>query len=1318
MAAQNNLALQLFITAQDAASPEIARLSNALSDLGIDVNVIADGMAESERKAVGAFGEIADSAHSTGEMIERGLVAALNRIESPQGIQDLQRELTRLQNSGRLSAEEMERLRDAQERLDRLAYAAGQSEAALTQELQRQRQAAQDAAEAADGLGDAAGRSSREFQDHRKSAGGLSEAMKGVAEKFGVSGEAFDLLSGKLAKGAAIGLLATQFVEANREADRLAKQFRAMTGDTEAAAQEIDFLRTVADRWGASVSELSPAYLRLTAAVKGTTAEGEPARKMIDDLSAAYINAGESIDEMGEVMEIVGEAFADGRVSIDDLREGMQEDMPPAIQAATTAILDNNDALKKMLETGDAAADEFMPAFAAALREHIGGSQDQVNTTAAAFARLSAQIKDLYTDVDDQIPLMKAYDGVLQGGIKTVETLVAGLSLLKDGLFFSAEAVGTAAAALANGDDVMAALADQSEKTSASIERTALRLVGLKTVTEEAAERQKQMQTELQAIQDQSEPYQAAIRKVSKSLESAQEEFAKTGDVAALTSAALETFLKIPEKRLNTDGIYELAAALKVVGDNAEDSGQQVSDTLGKELSKLTDDQLTRLEAQARAAMKAASDGSEESRQAFAELGQVVEGVVLARLERLGVDGPEALRGISDAADEAIADFTALAANSELSADTIEAAFSGVLDKLDNPEELESFKQKILELGEGGKLTGEQVERALLLIRQRIQEVATDPAFSALEQALGRIREETTHGIEVGEQERASLQARIQSAIELAKAKGNEAEAARLSAVATRNELDAAELRIKQYARQQIEIDGHIQKLYAQAQADGVYTDAERKAIEALQDKAAALGRDKAELEARLPLLQREADQAEKMAGPIGNLINLYNKKAVAADYELNAVERANDETLRGIDAEIQMADAKGDTAKASKLKVDRLQAEADAAQEEEDAIRRRNQAEIDGLETQKLSLAASEMSAEAKEQEVARINDAIAAKEAEIKAARATAESLQNEADAAKKAAEETEKSAEKTAKAGEETAKAGNKARAASVFWSVLSDAAYDALRATDGMAFSMGRFRETVEETGTALELQAKKVRQNSEIFYAGATATSMARREIQLKKEVLFDYAKSLETASYWLELLNKKTRDGTVTMADLRLATRDAEDGLKYLDQEHLDNLRAALDAASDKLREMQEETQSAQDRLAELNAELLEAQGADEKAKLLRQQLDYQQALAEIEKQRNDADLAGNRDLIAILDQQKTVLDQINKTKVANIQADAAAAQSAEKTAAATKDLGDQADRLERISGAIQSISNSSISHLVEQSAALISNFAALDRLL
>lgn len=125
----------------------------------------------------------------------------------------------------------------------------------------------------------------------------------------------------------------------------------------------------------------------------------------------------------------------------------------------------------------------------------------------------------------------------------------------------------------------------------------------------------------------------------------------------------------------------------------------------------------------------------------------------------------------------------------------------------------------------------------------------------------------------------------------------------------------------------------------------------------------------------------------------------------------------------------------------------------------------------------------------------------------------------------------------------------------------------------------------------------------------------------------------------------------------------------ASRGLHLLDEQDLSRLQSAIDAANNKLKQMQEETQSAKDRLAELNAELLEAQGADDKAQLLRQQLDYQQALAEIEAQRSQAELEGNRELLNTLNQQQQVLEKINRTKIANIEADAKTqAQDAGKT--------------------------------------------------
>ena len=131
-------------------------------------------------------------------------------------------------------------------------------------------------------------------------------------------------------------------------------------------------------------------------------------------------------------------------------------------------------------------------------------------------------------------------------------------------------------------------------------------------------------------------------------------------------------------------------------------------------------------------------------------------------------------------------------------------------------------------------------------------------------------------------------------------------------------------------------------------------------------------------------------------------------------------------------------------------------------------------------------------------------------------------------------------------------------------------------------------------------------------------------------------------------------------------------THIAIDGFTLLNDQDLDQLRAAMDDANAKLREMQDETQSARDRLSELNAELLEAQGEDEKAELLRQQLDYQQKLADIEQQRQEAELTGNRELLSILSQQEAMLKRINETRVAGIQADAEKARNESRTTTRT----------------------------------------------
>ncbi len=158
---------------------------------------------------------------------------------------------------------------------------------------------------------------------------------------------------------------------------------------------------------------------------------------------------------------------------------------------------------------------------------------------------------------------------------------------------------------------------------------------------------------------------------------------------------------------------------------------------------------------------------------------------------------------------------------------------------------------------------------------------------------------------------------------------------------------------------------------------------------------------------------------------------------------------------------------------------------------------------------------------------------------------------------------------------------------------------------------------------------------------------ATADSQkAFYEQQLQAEKLAD---SLESA----------TEKGAHGFGMLQQATIAANSGLSLLDEQDLSRLRSAIDAANEKLRKMQEEAQSAKDEIARLNAEIAEESGQSEKAALLKQQLDYQTALADIEAKRAEAEAAGNRELIALYDEQARKLAQLNALKEKNIKADA-----------------------------------------------------------
>lgn len=166
------------------------------------------------------------------------------------------------------------------------------------------------------------------------------------------------------------------------------------------------------------------------------------------------------------------------------------------------------------------------------------------------------------------------------------------------------------------------------------------------------------------------------------------------------------------------------------------------------------------------------------------------------------------------------------------------------------------------------------------------------------------------------------------------------------------------------------------------------------------------------------------------------------------------------------------------------------------------------------------------------------------------------------------------------------------------------------------------------------------------------------SAMELAALQTKK-LWNEQARDAEIARQSIE---RMTESGNIQMGTLKSAIQDVNGGFTLLDQQDLSGLQSAIDAANAKLRQMQQEAEDARANIARLNAEIAAEQGDTEKAALLKQQLDYQQALADIEAKRSQAELEGNRELVALYDEQARKLNELNALKERNIKADAESA--------------------------------------------------------
>lgn len=180
------------------------------------------------------------------------------------------------------------------------------------------------------------------------------------------------------------------------EFDGLQLAMKAVKGSGEAAAEELAFVRSEADRLGLNLVVSTRQFVALSAAAKGTALEGQGVRDIFTAISEASTVLGLSQQQLEGALLAVQQMISKGKVSSEELRQQLGERLFGAMQIAARAIGLTTDSMEELLERGMLPADKFLPAFARQLRKEFGaGVKEATGTARAEIERFNNALTDL-----------------------------------------------------------------------------------------------------------------------------------------------------------------------------------------------------------------------------------------------------------------------------------------------------------------------------------------------------------------------------------------------------------------------------------------------------------------------------------------------------------------------------------------------------------------------------------------------------------------------------------------------------------------------------------------------------------------------------------------------------------------------------------------------------------------------------------------------------------------------------------------------------------------------------------------------------------
>jgi tape measure domain-containing protein len=198
-----------------------------------------------------------------------------------------------------------------------------------------------------------------------------------------------------------------ELIKTQREAEILANQFAFVNGNAEAGKAVFETLRKTSQRLGLDFKALSEEYVSFANAARVMNLSNDESLQIFQDMSIGLRGAGSSAEQQKRAFLALTQIMSKGRVQGEELTQQLGEALPGATGIAAKAMGVTTAELMKMMQAGQLAATDFIPKFAAAVRDEFSAAvSGKENSLDASINRASNSWEAFKRAV--QVPLVQA----------------------------------------------------------------------------------------------------------------------------------------------------------------------------------------------------------------------------------------------------------------------------------------------------------------------------------------------------------------------------------------------------------------------------------------------------------------------------------------------------------------------------------------------------------------------------------------------------------------------------------------------------------------------------------------------------------------------------------------------------------------------------------------------------------------------------------------------------------------------------------------------------------------------------------------------